>query len=149
MDEMFRSHLWNLNYFIILATYRECWRKAVPKEYRFADTWFLLISHDRIGAFTHNQVDSHLLCTQREQFSSIDTSTVQIVKCQKIKCKCKPLNFTQVSAKSTSLAACEKKSDLMSWRGEQIGIRIDYCLCYSSSASLKRIKPTLPKICLV
>lgn len=63
-DEVFTSHLWNLNNFIILATYRECWRKAVPKEHRFADTWFLLISHDRIGAFTHNQADSHLLYSE-------------------------------------------------------------------------------------
>lgn len=101
-DEVFTSHLWDLNTFITyaLVTYRECWRKAVPKEHRFADTGFLLISHDRLGAFTHNQADSHLLFTQRDQFSPVDISTVQIIKCQKL----------SVSANLSTSLRCQQKA---------------------------------------
>lgn len=44
----------------------------------------LLILHNRIEAVTYKQADSHLFCTQRDQFSPVVMSTAQIIKCQKL-----------------------------------------------------------------
>lgn len=149
-DEVFMVHLWNLNtlFTYFLALYWEHWKKAIPKQHRL----LILISHNRIDTFTYKQAVSHLFYTQRDQFSPVVMSTAQIIKYQKLRINAKlstSLRYQQEAPVEIHMKRSQGQGVEGENRLEWEGIRIIYLLLLQLPASLKRIKPTLPKICLI